>query len=551
MGDLSLAVRSVRIFARAKHVGRARFLLQAGLIVDRMIPASCAAEMKLGGPMFTKGRKMKSFPASGAMSLFARSLAAGAVSALSLGCTLNPLAAREVTSALERYQEQQAPQAEAYALTPAAGAGDGGNDSTARLVALTSLREFIMAALQENPEIKQAEETAHAKAARIPQVTALPDPMLKTKTLPEPVRTAEGDNFFILGVSQKLPVPEKLDRAGRIALEETRIALQELERVRLRVIADVKRAYFQLYAIDKSIEITTENRDLMRGLIDVAIGQVEAGKRAQEDVLRAQVELSNLEAQLVQLGQRRITAVAMLNRQMDRPSATPIAQPADFDVRQVDARLEELFEHAVKSNPELGRIERQIERDREAVELARLAYWPDFTIGFEWMLMESREAFRPPPNPATGMRPTVPKMSEDASDNWAITFGLNIPIWRDKIEGGIREARRRLGASQQQYTSVRNSVYFRITDAFERVRSQRELADIFGYTIIPQAQQAYEVSRAGYVAGSSDFLYVIDNWQKWLVFRIQYHRILGDLERSVADLEQVLGMSLSEAGISK
>ena len=94
-------------------------------------------------------------------------------------------------------------------------------------------------------------------------------------------------------------------------------------------------------------------------------------------------------------------------------------------------------------------------------------------------------------------------------------------------------------------------MYFRITDAFERVRSQRELADIFGYTIIPQAQQAYEVSRAGYVAGSSDFLYVIDNWQKWLVFRIQYHRILGDLERSVADLEQVLGMSLSEAGISK
>ncbi len=165
--------------------------------------------------------------------------------------------------------------------------------------------------------------------------------------------------------------------------------------------------------------------------------------------------------------------------------------------------------------------------------------------------MESREAFRPPPNPATGMRPTVSKLSEDASDNWAITVGFNIPIWRDKIEGRIREARRKLSASQQQYNSVRNAVYFRVTDALERVRSQQELANIFQHTIIPQAQQTYEVSRAGYIAGGSDFLYVIDNWQKWLKFRIQYHRIIGELEKSVADLEQVLGMSITEVGAAQ
>jgi hypothetical protein len=43
-------------------------------------------------------------------------------------------------------------------------------------------------------------------------------------------------------------------------------------------------------------------------------------------------------------------------------------------------------------------------------------------------------------------------------------------------------------------------------------------------------------------------LYVIDNWRKWLVFTIQYYRSLGELERSVADLEQALGLSLTEAG---
>jgi cobalt-zinc-cadmium efflux system outer membrane protein len=97
-----------------------------------------------------------------------------------------------------------------------------------------------------------------------------------------------------------------------------------------------------------------------------------------------------------------------------------------------------------------------------------------------------------------------------------------------------------------QYKAAKNRVYFQIEDAFTRVQAQQELAELFNSTIIPQAKQAYEVSRIGYVVGRSDFLDVIDNWQKWLTFNIQYHRAIGELERSVADLEQAIGLSLAE-----
>ena len=142
-------------------------------------------------------------------------------------------------------------------------------------------------------------------------------------------------------------------------------------------------------------------------------------------------------------------------------------------------------------------------------------------------------------------------MSEEGADTWAITFGFNLPIWVDKIEGGIREARQQLAASIHQYSAARNMVYLQVEDALTSVEAQRELAELFKSTIIPQAQQAYEVSRAGYVAGETDFQYVIDNWQKWLAFTIQYHRAIGGLERSVADLEQAIGLSLTEAGAAR
>jgi len=477
-----------------------------------------------------------------------RALSLIAAALLLAGCALNRAGSQEVSAALERQAQQACSVARAYAdgrasasaPTPATQPGPGAEP-------LTRLRDYLLLALQQNPDILAAQETAHAAAAKVPQVTALPDPMLETRTLPTPYMLADGSQFFILGVSQQLPLPEKLDLAGRMALEETRMALAELERARQRVIAEVKRTYFQLYVIDRTTEITLENKEVLRGLIEVARNQVAAGKRSQEDLLRAQLELLNLESELIELRQRRTTAAAMLNALLNRSPATPIPRLVDFDLRRVEAAVTELFARAGEVNPELKRFERQIERDRQAVRLAQLAYWPDINLGFEWMLMEPRAAFRPPRDPETGMRPAADRMSEEGSDMWAINFSFNVPIWLEKIEAGIREARRRLAASTHAYVAARNTIYFQIADALARVRAQQELADLFATSVIPQARQAYEVSRASYMVGAADFQFLVENWQKWLRFRIQYHRAVGEVERSVADLEQAVGSSIVEA----
>lgn len=477
-----------------------------------------------------------------------------ATSSLLIGCALHSTGSDEVAAAVERNQRQRESVARSYAvgvsLQRARVEPERSAETPAVNAELQTLGDFIGHALEYNPDILAAEKTAAARAQRIPQVTALPDPVLSTKTLPEPVRTAEGDNYFNLGVQQKLPIPAKLDRAGKIALEETRMAVERLEQTRLRVIGDVKRAWFRFYVADRSATITRDNQDLLRGLIEVARGQVAAGTRSQDDVLRILVELSSLEAELIKLRQQRTSAAAMLNRLLDRMPATPIPAVPDFDIRRVETKLTELLGRAAQANPELKRLAHRIERDRHAVGLAKLARWPDFTLGFEWMKMDPRGAFRPPINPTTGRRPVVPRLSEDGSDNWAITFGFNLPIWFDKINAGIRQARRELEASNHAYTSARDAVYFRTEDALVRVQSAQQQAELFAHTIIPQAQQAYEVSLAAYSAGTGDFLVVIDNWRKWLMFTILYHHSVGDLEGSIADLEQAVGLSLPELGES-
>jgi outer membrane protein TolC len=163
------------------------------------------------------------------------------------------------------------------------------------------------------------------------------------------------------------------------------------------------------------------------------------------------------------------------------------------------------------------------------------------------MAMTPRKAFKPPINPQTGRRPPVSTLSEEGGDNWVISASLNLPIWFNKIEAGIREARARLLATQRRYQSMQDMIDYEIQDALARVQAQHELAGIFADTIIPQAKQAYDVSLADYAAGSEDFQAAIDNWQKWLTFVVQYHRAVGQFQRSLADLEEALGTTIVAA----
>lgn len=473
------------------------------------------------------------------------------------GCAVRQEATADLVEALRRHEQRVEEEPAAYTLpvpepsrrepsVPSVDETPGSAPGDTQRNARSLLAGYIRQALRSNPGIQAAVERARAAAERVPQATSLSDPLLSMKILPEPVRTAEGDNFFVLAVQQRFPVPEKLDRAGRIALQEMRMALAALDEQRLRVIAGVKRAYFRLYVIDRTIELTEANRDLLRGLVDAVRAEVAAGRRGQDDVLRAQVELSRLESELVELRQRRISAAADLNRWCNRPPDAPVPVAAALPLRSVEARLETLLAKTLEASPALARLREQIERDRQRVHLARLAWWPDFAVGFEWISMRPRSAFQPPPNPQTGIRPVVSRMSEEGSDNWAITVGVTLPIWWDRIQAGIREAHQALLASQQEYADARNRIFSAVQDALARARAQEELARIFRDTIVPQARQAYEVSRAAYTGGRSDFLFVIDNWRKWLEFSIQYHAAVGATESSLADLEEAIGMAVTQ-----
>ncbi|UCG31825.1 MAG: TolC family protein [Phycisphaerales bacterium] len=480
-------------------------------------------------------------------------LLTGAVLPGLAGCAHYAAAGDEVSQAVEQWHRTRADEVRGpsgpgggQGRVPLTGEeGAGGRDAEDVIDSTeATLSDYVAQALERNPSVKAAIAHVQAKLERIPQVTSLSDPVLRAIVRPEPIQTAAGDMYFTLGVGQKFPLPAKLDRAGRMAAADVRMAIEQLNATRLRVIADVEKAYYRLYLTDRSIELAEANRRLLEELEGVVASQYRVGRVQQEDLLRVQMELSSLRNDESRYRRQRESAAAALNQLLDRSSVLSLPETRPIGLTRIDASVEELMRLAGEHNPELAALVHQSERDRAAVELADLGYWPEMDLGVEWTYVEPRDAARPPINPETGSRPLPIRKSEAGDDNWALGVQFNVPIWFERIEAAKREARMRLEKTRHEMRAATNLVHFRIHDAWVQVQTVQDTIRLLQSTLLPQARQTYEVSLASYQGGKADFLTVIENWRLALDFELMLHREMAALETAYSALQREVGLEL-------
>jgi outer membrane protein TolC len=240
---------------------------------------------------------------------------------------------------------------------------------------------YIRHALTQNPDIQAARKQVEATAFRVPQASSLRDPMLQITAYPEPVHTAAGQQELLLNVSQKFPWFGKLRAQADVAELNTNVARAQLVAVELSVIEEVKLAYYELYLAQQAVRITESNRPLLVTLKGLAEGQLRMGLVSQQDVLRAELEISKLENELIRLRQELQSAQARLARQLHISPDTPVLALDQLSAEQIPSDLQLLYTQAVEARPELHAQLAAIQRDRRAVDRARLDYFPDPTLG--------------------------------------------------------------------------------------------------------------------------------------------------------------------------
>lgn len=393
--------------------------------------------------------------------------------------------------------------------------------------AAITLDDLIREALEKNPAIQGAERRVNALRARIPQAKTLPDPKLSVGWMGNitPFDVQEGDpsSYRSISAMQEIPYPGKLKLRGQIADREAEAAWWEYENTRRRVMAEVKAAYYDYFFFDKAIEITLKNKELLEKLTKIAGVRYEVGEGIQQDVLRAQVELSRLLQRLTILEQQKRTAQVRLNTLLFRDPERPLPAPAPFEKATFAYTLDELYQKAKQNDTGLQREQRMIERNQYAVNLARKEYYPDFSVGYMYQ-----------------NRPRIPEMH-------GFTFSLNIPIfYKTKQREGVNEATNELISTQKAHEDRETTLYFEVKEQYLAARASDDLAQLFVKAVVPQSSLALESSMAAYQVGTVDFLTMLQNFITVLDYEVSYYRELSNYQMALARLEPLVGVELTK-----
>src|SRR5262245_29377064 len=191
-------------------------------------------------------------------------------------------------------------------------------------LAALDLAALLREADAGNPQIGAAASLKSAAESVPSQMEAPSDPIAGLSYtnvgLTESTLGEEGDSILELSWTQEVPYSGKLRLAGEAARREIEVSRQRLDQVRITVAARVKQAYAELYHSDRTSQILQESRALLESFLQTARTRYESGEGLLQNVLKAQTEISKLDADLEKLLQERRTAQARLNTLAGRAS---------------------------------------------------------------------------------------------------------------------------------------------------------------------------------------------------------------------------------------
>ncbi len=396
------------------------------------------------------------------------------------------------------------------------------------------IRWVIDEALSSNQELLAVKLRRDAAKEKIPQARSLEDPVLGFTYYGEQKQTRVGEVQAGFSISQKIPFYGKLRLSGEIAEYEAMTHEEKLRSLERVVIARSKSAFYELYWVCKSIEINVKNRALLQKFLKVAERKYATGKATQQDVLKAQVELSKILNEIITLEQMKETAVARVNTLLNRHPESPLGFPEEVTITKLTVSLKELYQKAKEKSPELGMFKYRIERDKAAYKLAKKQYFPDFTFGFNYTMLNDL--------PSSALSSPI----GEGRDAYSGTLSINIPIFQKrKYDAGVREANARLKSSEKELRNRENMTLFGVKDFHFRVQTAERLVKLYQDIIIPQAEQSLKAAEAGYQSGQVDFLNLVDSQRVLLDFNLAYYRSLSDFGINLSELERVVGIELS------
>ena len=400
---------------------------------------------------------------------------------------------------------------------------------TLRVVRLDQLLEAVPV---YNADLRASRLKSDALYLKSPQVSSWPDPTVGMTYLPGPIYTARGTQRWQIKVEQPIPFPGKLGLKEQIADLNAVIDSFGTDAFEDNLILQAKLAYFEVYRLQQQESLIHEFQDKLRDFESIAATQYEVGRGMQQAIVKAQLERNTLSTKVLDLSWQRRSAIETLTELVNQPVSLPTPVILDSRALQLPVLdVNKLLVVALKHRPESMALDSSIERADMSIDLAGKMFYPDFSVGASYFGVTKSDI---PPG-------------ADGKNAFAIGFSVKLPLWRGKLNARLEETQVNRARVDAGIESLVVGFRTRIADLVSRIHEDKRQMELYKNVLIPQAETTLEATLSAYTTGGTDFLNLLDAERMLFMVHTGYEDIYTRQLKTIAMLEQVLGIdSISE-----
>ena len=397
-------------------------------------------------------------------------------------------------------------------------------EAAGQTTTLISLDQAIVLALAHNHSLQATRTLILQNQAQEITANLRPNPTLSADTQFIPFFSPQyfsGENLdqtaqFDIGLSYLFERGRKRQhrlQAARDATAVTRAQVTDAERT---LAFNVGQQFVSVLLAESTLQFALEDLKGFRQTVDISQAQFKAGYIGEGDYLKIKLQLLQFQTDVSSARLAKVQALVALRQFFGYD-----AVPADYDVigdlgyQPLQAKLDDLQARALKERPDFRAAELGITAAQSQYLLAKANGKVDVNGTYD-----------------------ISHVSGETTGSVFASFEL--PIF-NRNQGEIARTNYALAQAKEQEQSASDQVLSDVANAYEAVRSNDEVVQLYTSGYLKEAQDSRDISEYAYKRGAASLLDYLDAERSYRSVQLAYRQALAAYMTALEQLKEALG----------
>jgi outer membrane protein, heavy metal efflux system len=396
--------------------------------------------------------------------------------------------------------------------------------SVAQTTTLVSLDQAIDLALVHNHAIKATRTLVLQNQAQEITANLRPNPTLGFDSQFMPIFSPQDfseDNLnqtqqFDIGLGYLFERGHKRQRRLQAARDQTAVTRAQVADAERALSFNVGQLFVSVLLAESTLQFALKDLQSFQQTVDISEAQFKAGYIGEGDYLKIKLQLLQFQTDVSSARLAKIQALVSLRELLGYN-----AVPADYDVigdlayQPLKANLEDLQARALRDRPDFRAAELGITAAQSQILLAKANAKVDVNGTFDF--------------------------THVSGENTASIFAnFELPFF-NRNQGEIARTGYALTQAQEQQQAASDMVLSDVSNAYEAVRSNDEVVQLYTSGYLKQAQDSLEISEYAYKRGAASLLDFLDAERSNRSIQLAYRQALASYMTALEQLKQAVG----------